>query len=431
MDVCEVKRLNPFSCGIFEHKKAVSWDIKNDFCTAAGAVDLHFAYDVAGNMLDKCILEFDRTGYEKSLVLKQSHVFSFNKIEFTVTPVKLGEYLQPKQKSTEKESKVLSKYTRRFKQFSGITPPASGECSITEWVPLALDLLENDRRLEDWEKFYILRNSLTRNALTLVSTSVKHGNPRLLIKLISQSYGYEHTCTKLEYDFYKVEQDDLEKPSALWARLQQLACDLKRHDSELDIQKVVFTQFKWALCAVDLDILNPILDLDSIERNKSWPDYAEFLERLQIIELNKDERKSRSTHRRVRSALVSVDLQQGACCAHIQNNASAIPPTVLPSPQTPVVVPQPQPQLNVQTPAADVVVNPIQLTDTHRDDNKHQQPQQRKKFRKKKERKLVCYNCDTEGHRSNECPHEFNADVQRKRFETNLKKKSSHKESSN
>ena len=103
--------------------------------------------------------------------------------------------------------------------------------------------------------------------------------------------------------------------------------------------------------AVDLDILNPILDLDGIECRKAWPDYAQFLESLQIIELNKDERKSRSAHRRVRSALVSVELQPGACCAHIQNNASALPPSVPPHPQTPLVVPQPRQQ---QEPAADV-----------------------------------------------------------------------------
>ena len=195
---------------------------------------------------------------------------------------------------------------------------ATSQCSIAEWVPLAFDLLENDNRLDSWEKLYILRNSLTRNALTLVSTSVKHEDPKLLIKLISQSYGYEHTCTKLEYDFYKIEQEDLEKPSALWARLQQLACDLKWHQSELDLKRVVFTQFKWALCAVDLDILNPILDLDGIEHAKAWPDYVQFVESLQVIELNKDERKSRSAHRRVRSAHVSVELQPGAYCAHTE-----------------------------------------------------------------------------------------------------------------
>ena len=63
MDVCEVKRLYPFTCCVVEHKDTVTRDIKADFCTAAGTVDLHFAFDVAGNMLDKCILEFDTAGY--------------------------------------------------------------------------------------------------------------------------------------------------------------------------------------------------------------------------------------------------------------------------------------------------------------------------------------------------------------------------------
>ena len=125
MDVCEVKRLNPFVCGILEHKGIVTRNIKDDFCTATGAVHLHFAYDVAGNMLDKCILEFDSMDYQKALVLKQSHVFTFEKVGFTVTPVKLGEYLISRLKTTEKDNKVLSKYTRRFKLFSGVIPPAS------------------------------------------------------------------------------------------------------------------------------------------------------------------------------------------------------------------------------------------------------------------------------------------------------------------
>ena len=73
-------------------------------------------------------------------------------------------------------------------------------------------------------------------------------------------------------------------------------------------------------------------------------------------------------------------MQPGACCAHIQNNASAQPSTVPPHPLTPKVVAQPQ----QQEPAADVIVNPIQLKDTHKDDSKHQQPQQWKKFHKKK-----------------------------------------------
>ena len=80
-----------------------------------------------------------------------------------------------------------------------------------------------------------LKNSLVKDALTLVSTNTNINDPVDLIEPISWTYGVAHTAKQLWTDFYRVKQEKGEKPSAYLTRIQ-------KHLLEIDCNTPTYVQ---------------------------------------------------------------------------------------------------------------------------------------------------------------------------------------------
>ena len=100
-------------------------------------------------------------------------------------------------------------------------------CLTDHWIP-------------NIKKYCIMKNSFIKHASTLVATTLN-------------------------------EEDPIQLWARLRTRLQHLALQIYRKIETVDLKKIFFKQFKWALCSVD--IWNPYWDLRSIEIPEYYPEY--------------------------------------------------------------------------------------------------------------------------------------------------------------
>ncbi len=67
-----------------------------------------------------------------------------------------------------------------------------GTSNVFEWAAVATVIVEHKDIMYPGKKLRYLKNSLVKNALTLISTSDMN-NQKELIELISMTYGVAHT----------------------------------------------------------------------------------------------------------------------------------------------------------------------------------------------------------------------------------------------
>ncbi len=263
------------------------------------------------------------------------------------------------------------------------------------------------------ELFYILRNSLFKNALTTIASSDLNFSPQELVDTIRMTYGYSHSAQHLTYEFHKVEQKDLEKPSALWTRLQTLGNQIKRIEPSFDLGMERFKQFKFALNSTDHELLDTHYGIES-KYEQDYPDYVDFLQKIQIFERDKRERMDRNKRNGIRSALVAVESQPVSSPVSLPVNLNA---TMATNTQAPAAAAKLSPN-NIQEAEAGVMAFSLQRNDSHAK-NQGYKPQFDKQHQKKDKpkRTITCFNCNEEGHRYNKCPKTFDAVIFKSNFE--------------
>ena len=389
MNLCEKLQLNPFvSATVDLPLQSCTDDIKTKLAQAAGASNAYFTHDVTGRLVSPLLLTFETDVFNSKFSGIGKYTFNHDGHDYTA--VKLN--VRQKEGKKTDDNKVYSKNVRRIKPFSGADPTPSGESTMSEWVSLAQDLVDHDTHFEDSDKYYILRNTLIKDALTLVSGLECEDNPQTLITNISLAYGYSQSDDQLLYELRQTLQANLEKPSVLWARLQTISLRIKRQMSDFDIDKERFLQFFQALSSQDFDLMDNHLHLADLRKTKSYPKYGEFMANLQVIERDKLERNKRTVQRNVKSALVTVQEVPQAptvCAASVSNE------------KTPA--------------AANVSATSAGLRDSHAPDGHKNQKFGQSNYKPKQENsqdkpkkqfnldKVECYNCKNKGHRYGQC----------------------------
>ncbi len=221
MDLCRTKCLNPFLCAVIvDRELALTEDIDDKILAVSKAVHVHYTHDVAGRIMDIIVLEFDSKEVYTQLFQQNDRVqLKIVGKTYNLDRVMVSSFAKPPEANTleerqkqMKDSKVIPKNVRKIKAFSGITPVPSGESNCDDWVDVAQDMIDYDIHLSSVELFYILRNSLYKNALTTVASSTSSNcSPQELVDTIKMTYGHSHSVQHLTYEFHKVEQLDLEK----------------------------------------------------------------------------------------------------------------------------------------------------------------------------------------------------------------------------
>ncbi len=424
MDLCRVKCLNPFLCGVIvDRELAAKEDIDDKILTVSHAIAVHRTHDIAGNVMDLMVLQFDKKETFNQVFQRNDIVFiKVAEKSYQLEKVRVGDVSRPQDAKTMqdrqkemKQSKVISKNVRKIKPFSGITPIPAGESCCEDWVDLAQDMIDYDIHLSSVELFCVLRNSLFKNALTTVASSDLKYDPQELVNTIKMTYGYSHSAEHLMYEFHKVEQKDLEKPSALWTRLQTLGNQIKRIDSKFDLCMERFKQFKFALNPIDHELLDTHYGIESKYDEGNFPDYVEFLQHIQTFERDKRERLDRNKRNGIRSALVTVESQSVNTVVSQPTNVNT---NLTASIQTPPASATPSP-LNTQGADAEVLAVTMQRNDSHANHQSfkpHYDRQQRQKKEKPK-RIINCYNCNEEGHRYSKCPKAFDPVIFKANFD--------------
>ncbi len=101
------------------------------------------------------------------------------------------------------EGKHEMQLIRRLKPFSGAGKPGPGECNITDWIAAARQLMEPDVPRTDVERLRFMKNSLVKDALTLViSGDVR--TPQGLLEMNSKAYGAHRSSEQLQFKLFHI-----------------------------------------------------------------------------------------------------------------------------------------------------------------------------------------------------------------------------------
>ena len=197
---------------------------------------------------------------------------------------------------------------RKLKLFSGAVKLSGGEVDAHEWLSQATDLVDNEKELKEGEKMRILRNSLVKQALTLV-TSSEVNTCKELMDLIALTYGEAHSAAHLRYKFYQMQQSAAETASCFLSRLQDTLKEYGRMDpticsQEAELRFKVFTE---GLRPDYYDLMNIHLGLEGLMATSNFPDFPKFLWMVQSFERNRRERFER-THEPVCGATNAIPL---------------------------------------------------------------------------------------------------------------------------
>ncbi len=423
MELCRVKCLNPFLCGVIvDRELAAKEDIDDKILTVSHAIGVHRTHDIAGNVMDMIVLEYDKKETFKQMFQQSDKIFiKVAEKSYQLERVRVSDCSKPQDAKTLqdrqkelKKSKVISKNVRKIKPFSGITPIPAGESCCEDWVDLAQDMIDYDIHLSSVELFCVLRNSLFKNALTTVASSDLNFDPQELVDTIKMTYGYSHSAEHLTYEFHKVEQKDLEKPSALWTRLQTLGNQIKRIDSKFDLSMERFKQFKFALNPIDHELLDTHYGIEHKYEQGQFPDYVDFLQHIQVFERDKRERMDRNKRNGIRSALVTVETQS---VNPTVSQPTKVNTTLTASIQTPAASATPPPT-NIQGADAEVMAVTMQRNDSHANHQQYKPQYDKQRQKKEKPKRIInCYNCNEEGHRYTKCPKPFDPVIFKANFD--------------
>ena len=397
LSVCRSLKLSPWLTAILEIDIAnLKDDEVTDLVSCAKASKLHYLYQIDGSYMSKVLLEFDDAGFSKAFGKQDSCDISFGQDKYKVESLYAILKSQNKASADPKPDSYKKSFTRKIKHFSGKEPIGPGECGVSEWMVLAQDVVDHDSKLTNKEKLDFLRSTLISDALQLLSTCLDDiQDGQSLINLIARTYGGAVSTEQLEYEFRQTTQLDREKPSMYWARLQQALVKWdKSTKSNIKYDSLRLCQFVWGLCPTDSDLLGVRLKLDSLVSAKEYPEYGDFLEKLQVIERERRERGIRAGHNKVRSGL--VNLEEGL--SEIESLKLKVAQLSTQASQEMV-----QETVNVanMTATSQVAQNP------HKQRYQESKPKgPRSKGQKKKK---PCWNCEATDHHLARCPAEFDA----------------------
>ena len=311
LKTCKLFDLNPLITAIAEIDTNNFADTEvSGLAKLANADKTHRLYELNGKFMLSVLFEYNAASFNKHFGTVSSIDITVKQEQYKVETVYSRITSSPPAKQDTKPEHYKKMFTRKIKHFSGTDPVGQGECSVSEWLVLAQDVVDHDTKLTDREKLDYLRSTLIGDALQLLSScldSVQDG--QCLINMIARTYGGELSCEQLEYEFRQKTQADREKPSLYWARLQQALVKWNKSSTtaKIDMDKLRFCQFVWGLCPTDSDLLGVRLNLSTMISTCDYPYYSKFLEQLQVIERERRERCCRAGNSKVRSGLVNVD----------------------------------------------------------------------------------------------------------------------------
>ena len=395
-EFCELKRLNPFGCGQFNLgvESAKLPNIEELIIQGSHCTTVHTIVAPTGEPLGRRILEYALpSDYSKLQKANGKFEFKIADVKHVVNPISFP----TKVTEAKEDDKGLHKYTRRIKTFTGRDKHGGGEAGIHEWRMLAQDAIDNDAHLTPLAQRQLIRTSLQGDPLKLVQ-GMEDPTAQKMIDIVSRAYGGTSSVEQTWTDFYRAMQRDKEKPSHYWARLEEYLLDIKRISSDLTIKYDSFRakQFIHGLCPDDVELICQRTNLRDVVEEKlgvQFPTFNSFLERLQLMERERFERKERFGNVRVRSALVHTDdnmeqlqLQVASLQTQLSEYAVKINAVNQQYENAAALAQAPLPQQNqyVNTNAANV-------------------PGSGGGFKPKPQFRGKCFNCEKQGHESRDC----------------------------
>ena len=401
IDLCKTFGVNPLQAAWSEVSTTVMKEqgFADDLAKHLDAKQVFLTYKCDGSQSERILVSFEATTFCKLLGDQKRYEFQFNDTKVCLHNIATLFGEPEVQKTTSKEEKV-KKFLRKIKPFSGRDRPAGGECCVSEWLVLAQDIVDNARDYSALEKIDYLRNTLVGFALQLfTSTTSEIDTPQDVIDLIARTYGGSVSLDQLFFEFHQITQNNKEKPSVLWARLQTKLLEIQKTFKCDEVDKKRFIQFKWGLCPADHDILATRLDFEIIVQTGDFPHYANFLKDLQCFERERAERNSRSVKSKVTSALVSTQSEQEVC--ELKHEVDSL-------------------KCKVETPSVGLVAGLSVNSKSKYSSGKKSKDthcSSEKKTHKKSLKFLgECWNCEEIGHRFPQCTKPFNAESVAKHF---------------
>ncbi len=397
--------------------------IKDD--VADNTAVYHIIHSPTGAVTDKLILEFSSENSQSNF--ESNAVQGF--VKLIDKQCKIESVFRDTSAAAPVEGKREMQLIRRLKPFSGAGKPGPGECNITDWIAAARQLMEPDVPLTDAERLRFMKNSLVKDALTLVlSGNVK--TPQELLDMISKAYGAHRSAEQLRFKLYQMKQEERERPSGFLARLQAVIAEIDtlKKDFLGDNDYVRLLQFHMGLQLEDHNLLNVYCNINTRLQQKKFLNFPELFQMVQDYEREQDERNERLGKKGTRPvqcgavyatpqekaeasqeepAAATVDLQhvlkelknlQVKFDTHLKQQQNQTPkkPNNPPKPK-PKKTPNPQVQcgnLNIQTGAQ----APPQGPAGQQSSWKPRTDDQPRVFRGK------CYNCKSLGHTMVMCP---------------------------
>ena len=315
------------------------------------------------------------------------------------------------------KERISKQYVRKIRPFSGMDKPPGSESGLQEWLMQTLDLV-SDKILNQEEKYRLVKNSLVKDALSLVSSS-RLESAESIVELISETYGGVLSLDQLRFNFNQCVQKKSEKPSQYLVNLQtQINHMLITGLPEDTVDEIRFAQFYYGLTSSDLDLLEIHLDMGGYLKTKNYPDFPTILKEIQVWERTRRERQSRSgIGARVGAMLVSesYEIDKGKSELSEETHVTSLQKQV--SELTGKLESLVSENQNARVAALHDYVKPSDCPRMSCDECAELLPRpelrpQRKKWNRRRtlpidETKLRCFYCGVVGHRVWSCPNKF------------------------
>ena len=310
MELCEDYGIPPFFCVVVKEYELPKADTVKDsidlvskrMSTTMNNFVVYPIYGANGSPSNRILLEFkSREAFTEVKKLVSGGCLT---VDNDLYPVEF--VYETASKPRRDRSPYRKVPLRKLKLFSGAEKVAGGEIDAKEWLSQASDLIDNESELKEDEKMRILRNSLVKQALLLVSSSEVHTCKELL-DLIALTYGEAHSVAHLRYKFYQMQQGQTESASLFLSRLQDTLKEYGKVDPsvravEADVRFKVFTE---GLKPDYYDLMNIHIGLEQMLIREDYPDFPKLLRLVQSFERNRRERFERS-HDTVCGALQAI-----------------------------------------------------------------------------------------------------------------------------
>ena len=299
MDLCEDYGIPPFFCLVVQEYELPTADtvadsvalIKKRIATCIDEFVVHPIFSATGSAKNCILLQCEnRKSFVSAKQLVSGGMITLHGSEYPVTEV--YEHATTPRKDHSPHRKIPF---RKLKLFSGMEKVGGGEVDAREWLSQANDLIENEKDLKEIEKMRILRNSLIKQALLLVSSS-EVNTCRELLDLIALTYGEAHSAAHLRFKFYQMQQSPGESASSFLTRLQDTLKEYSRVDPSIKIveAEIRFKVFIEGLKPDYYDLMNIHMGLEFMLTRMEYPDYSVLLRMVQSFERNRRERFERS-----------------------------------------------------------------------------------------------------------------------------------------